>query len=411
MPSHYFSKRSATPNQAKERWVFMPADMHKKNFDEGTLIKLDILRQYLRKWLPVFIKDHNRTWPKLAIYDLFAGAGSDIDGIPGSPLIILDELKLYCDEIDKRKMTVLVILNEAKKRKAKQLSECCTTTLEICKQVSGSDYYCPSKNEPNCCFKLLHADDDFQDLFQVLQPQFKEFTSAPQFMFLDQYGIKHVTKEIFSQIVCLERTDFLFFISSSFIARFIDLPEFAAYIALTRADFVETDSLHCHRVICDYYRSLVPDGVEYYIAPFSIKKGKNVYGLIFGSHNLLGLRKFLECAWDTDPNTGEANFNIDNDHIVATQQLSLFEAENVVKKLDYYQNEITSWLQVAERTNFDIYKYSLLHGFLPKHTNDILREMEKNGVLEITTKGSDKRRTGAFYLSEDTIRITIQHRE
>ena len=93
-------------------------------------------------------------------------------------------------------------------------------------------------------------------------------------MFLDQYGIKHVTKDIFSQIVHLERTDFLFFISSAFIARFIELPEFAAYIRLTRGDFAENDSLHCHRVICDYYRSLIPNEVEYYIAPFSIKKGE-----------------------------------------------------------------------------------------------------------------------------------------
>lgn len=389
----------------------MPADMHKKTFDEGTLIKLEILRQYLRKWYPVFIKDHKRVWPKLALYDLFAGSGADKDGTPGSPLIILDEIKLYCDEIVKRNMTILVVLNEARKRKAKQLLECCNTTLEKCKQVSGSVYICPKKSYPNCCFKLLHADDDFQDLFQVLQPQFKEFINAPQFIFLDQYGIKHVTKEVFSQIVCLKRTDFLFFISSSFIARFIELPEFAAYIKLTRAHFVENDSLHCHRIICDYYRSLVPDGIEYYIAPFSIKKGKNVYGLIFGSHNLLGLQKFLECAWNTDPNTGEANFNIDNDQIVTTGQLSMFEEENVVKKLDYYQNKIVSWLQEASHTNIDIYKYSLLHGFLPRHTNEILKEMEKNGILEIISIGSDKRRTGAFYLNDNTIRITLQIRK
>ena len=120
-------------------------------------IKLEILRQYLRKWLPVFIKDHNRTWLKLAIYDLFAGAGADKDGTPGSPIIILDEIKLYCNEIVKRNMSVLVVLNEAKKRKAKRLSECCNTTLDNCKHDSGSDYACPSKDNSDCCFKLLHA--------------------------------------------------------------------------------------------------------------------------------------------------------------------------------------------------------------------------------------------------------------
>jgi three-Cys-motif partner protein len=264
----------------------MPADINKKSFDDGTLIKLEILRQYLRKWLPVFMKDQNRTWHDVGIYDLFAGSGTDKDGNPGSPLIILDEIKYYCDEIEKRKMSVFLVLNEAKKRKAKRLTECCNTKLEICKSSAGVGYSCPNTTKSNCSFQVHYADDDFQQLFQELEPLFKGFTLAPQFMFLDQYGIKHITKEIFTKIVSLSRTDFLFFISSSFIARFIELPEFAAYIKLTRAAFEESDPLHCHRVICDYYRSLVPAGVEYYIAPFSIKKGKNVYGLIFGSHNM-----------------------------------------------------------------------------------------------------------------------------
>ncbi len=34
----------------------MERDLHNKSFDEGTKAKLAIFRDYLREWLPVFIK-------------------------------------------------------------------------------------------------------------------------------------------------------------------------------------------------------------------------------------------------------------------------------------------------------------------------------------------------------------------
>ena len=65
--------------------------------------------------------------------------------------------------------------------------------------------------------------------------------------------------------------------------------------------------------------SSAPRGAEYYLAPFSIKKGANIYGVIFGSGYPLGMDRFLQVAWAKDAISGEPNFDIHRDSIVPGQ--------------------------------------------------------------------------------------------
>ena len=53
----------------------MAKDIHKKEFDDGTKIKLDIFREYLKEWLPTFTKRKEIIWKDIFIYDFFAGEG------------------------------------------------------------------------------------------------------------------------------------------------------------------------------------------------------------------------------------------------------------------------------------------------------------------------------------------------
>lgn len=63
-------------------------DINKLPFQEATLLKLDIFRRCFREWFPVFI--YNPT-EQVFIFDMFAGSGSDSEGRPGSPIILLEE--------------------------------------------------------------------------------------------------------------------------------------------------------------------------------------------------------------------------------------------------------------------------------------------------------------------------------
>jgi len=94
--------------------------------------------------------------------------------------------------------------------------------------------------------------------FAEALPQFlpeMRATGHANLVLMDQFGVKEVTPEVVNQLLSCGSTDIIFFISSSFIRRFIETPEIRARFDLdpTRTKNVEYRTIH--RYICDYYRS------------------------------------------------------------------------------------------------------------------------------------------------------------
>lgn len=119
----------------------------------------------------------------------------------------------------------------------------------------------------------------------------------------------------------------------------------------------------CHKVVADYYKSLLPKEQEYYIHHFTIKKGTNYYGLIFGTSHTLGMEKFLKVCWDEDKLAGESNCNEELDF----DKGSLFFDVNNTNKLTKVKDSLRS--QILEDridNNKDGMKYVLSQGCLPK---------------------------------------------
>src|SRR5690349_6079204 len=70
-----------------------PDRFHDRPFEEGTLTKLEIFQLYTREWLPVFLASPEPIWKAVHAFDFFAGPGADVNGVSGTPLRILEELK------------------------------------------------------------------------------------------------------------------------------------------------------------------------------------------------------------------------------------------------------------------------------------------------------------------------------
>jgi three-Cys-motif partner protein len=375
----------------------MGRDIHATPFDEGTLMKLTILRQYIRSWFPVFFRSSELTWQKIEIYDFFAGEGTDIEGNQGSPIIFLEELRVHCKAIKDRNLSVELHFNEFKKAKSDKLTKAIEIAILSCRK-SG---LCPYKDHEDCPFTIKKTQRDFKELFYELYPKMFESSQTPRFMFLDQNGIKSIDQNIFSMLINLERTDFLFFIASAFANRFAELPEFQEYINLQRQDFEVSKPYHCHRVILNYYKSLIPAEKKYYLAPFSIKKpiSGNIYGLIFGSNHLRGLEKFLDAAWAIDENTGEANYNIDDDNIQKSYEYTLFPEFNVVKKTAIFEKSFLEFIKKEAITNKEIYQFTLEAGFKPSQSSKILKDLQENERIRVEyVDNQNKVRKGSFYL-------------
>lgn len=331
-------------------------DLFQKPFDEGTLEKLKIFEDYFKEWLPVFISRKEIIWKEIQIFDFFAGEGTDVNGVYGSPMRILAILNENKALILNSKVKIKFIANEFDKDKFELLEQNLNSIIDrsIC--------------------TLETCNDDF---IKVFNKHFDSMKTTANFLFLDQNGIKQITEEVFGKLIGLKQTDFLFFISSSFIKRFSELDEFNKYLKITKQDLEGKSYYHIHRVVLDYYRSKIPNDKKYFLAPFSIKKPSGIYGLIFGTNHTLGIEKFLHVCWKHDKLTGEANFDIDNEKIDIDNP-GLFPEFNIPTKKQIFDSSLKEQIiNGTLSTVVNVYLFTLNEGFLLKDANVVLRELSK----------------------------------
>lgn len=355
-----------------------------EKFDESTLVKLELFENYFKEWLPVFISNAKKfNWKEIFIYDFFSGAGKDSEGKYGSPLIILSILIENLIEIEKNDLKVNILLNEYEEEIYKKL-------------VDNSHGLLANRKSKN--INLIIENKDFKELFDSLYPDMILTSNLPRFMFLDQFGFKQITNDVFLKLISLQRNDFLFFISSFNVRRFAELPEFKNYLSIQRKDFDKVKPYHAHRIVFEFYKSLITN--NYIIAPFSLQKSSNIHGLIFGSNHTLGIEKFLKVAWDLNKNTGDANYNIDGEGFIDGKP-SLFPEDNKIKKLNLLESQINDWI-AQDMDLKTIYIKTFEFGCLPKHTNEYLKSLILNKKIKI----SSKLFSFNIHKLEDNIKIT-----
>lgn len=347
----------------------MARDIHKNAFDDSTLTKLTVYESYLDKWLPVFINTApNKPWAKnINIFDFFSGPGRDNSGKDGSPLIALRLALKFQDDLKVNGKVINLYFSDEKKIKVDKLN----SILE--------EFVLPP--EIKCVTRKANFEEAFTQSKKLMH-------KTANLLFLDQNGIKHVTPSVFKDLIKLERTDFLFFISSSYLKRFGDSDEFKQHVDIAKLKKIIVNlpkHSDVHRAVTNFYREMIPMDKEYFLAPFSLKKNRNIYGLIFGSGHLSGISRFMQTAWNIDEETGDSNYDIDDDKLVtSTQQFDLFNPDNKSRKVHQFQNELEDMiLKTKLSSDLDVYRYTLTNGFLPKHAKEILVNLKKSKKLEM----------------------------
>ena len=98
-------------------------DHHQDEYRPTTLTKLNLFEQYLREWLPVFLK--SEYYQKANIIDFFAGPGKDRVGVDGSPIRIIKTIREFFGDQnftnEFKLKEINIILNEAETDKFEQL--------------------------------------------------------------------------------------------------------------------------------------------------------------------------------------------------------------------------------------------------------------------------------------------------
>ena len=371
-------------------------DINKARFDEKTSLKLDIFRECFRAWFPVLANDIYTQ--RIYIFDLFAGSGTDEDGEYGSPLILLDEAKgdkkQFCHFIHTKEKDIHFIFNEKLKDKSALLEKNITEYFNQCEKEC--DY-------EKCIYRGKYEikNDSFINIFN--DPNFEKILQNKtygKFLLLDQYGFKEIGDDVFLKLISYPKTDFIFFIASNYIKRFKNLPAVTDYFQkIGNIDFDESQPKECHRIIANYYRSLLPSGKEYYLHHFSYLKKTNYYGLIFGTNHTYGMEKFLKVCWNYDPLSGESTENINNDF----EKGSLFfdpsqsNKKQTIKEL--LKNEI---LNSNIRTNLDGFKFVLSKGGETTLYIECINELIR--TKKVTIEGRfNQQKTSIHRLKDDKI--------
>lgn len=277
--------------------------------------------------------------------------------VEGSPLVILKHLSYFKNEILSKQLKVTVYFNDNEKKKINTLKQ----------NISGL-------NLDLKFLKIIFESKDFSEAFNEQYERINSSKSA-NLVLLDQSGIKHIKREVFHKLNITKQTDFIFFISSSYFSRFKNDPHFMNYLNIDINDINNEQYYNIHRVIFKYYKSFIPYNIKYYLAPFSIKKGSHIYGLIFGTNHTLGIEKFLKICWKLDGERGEANFNIDSENLSKTQY-NLFKEFDKPRKREVFEKTIIDKIAKNQlKTDFDVYEYSLLNGFQLKDAKNLLQDL------------------------------------
>lgn len=355
----------------------MSIDHHKNSFDDGTLTKLEIFQAYAQAWLSIFAVTRNMPVKDLWIWDFFAGPGKSVIGQPGSPLRILKIIEEQADRIIQNNRIVHVRFNEKDKAKYQTLVTNVKSYVESSESLKRLKL---SGNFEGKCFNM-----DFADMFKKVIPA---LGSEPSLMFFDQNGVKYIGDEYLMPLLKSCKTDFLYFVSTSYFARFSSRPEFNKNVPF---EWNPEKPYHfIHRDVINYIRSKIPYRSKMRVYPFSIKKGSNIYGLIFGASHVLAAEKFLEIAWKKNSINGEANFDIDDD--TTKRQGSLFEEFTIPTKIESFHIDVQSAVESGRiKNNHEAYYYAINNGFLPCEMANVLKDLKRKGIM--TYEGNSPRVT------------------
>lgn len=348
----------------------MGRNLHDKPFDEGTLKKLEIFELYTTEWLPTFIMSKAEC---IWIFDFFAGTGYDINNEAGSPIRILRQIKNQIGNIYQKGTKVYLIFNEFDKTKCEQLRIACDDFVD-----SNADLK-RAKDNKILNYKVLQK--DFTELFPKLV---KYINAYPSLVFLDQNGVKFIADEYFIPLINSHSTDFLYFVSSSYVKRFGDTPEFSRVISFDTKRAEKEPSTWIHRNILEQLRKRIPEGNKTKLYPFSIKKNTNIYGIVFGASHPRAVDKFLTMAWRENSINGEANFDIDDDQNKRHPDLFGYKP---LTKIEKFQQDLRA--KVISKTltnNKDVYDYTLEQGHIPTHATVEIKKMKKEGLVNYSSR-------------------------
>ena len=225
-------------------------DLHSDPFDETTITKLEIFEDYARAWIPTFVMQKDIL--EIHIFDFFAGPGYDKNGIAGSPIRFLNQIHSFLGNFLSTKTTIVLHLNEFEPNKKTKQEK-----FDLLKQ--NCDEFLTSNPKIKYFTTVNYYNEDVETLFFKLLPQIKKF---PSLVYLDQNGVKFISKKFMLELEKLFSVDFIYFVSSSYFWRYGATEEFKKVLQFDMEELKKDRYRNIHRLVISEVKKDLPSNTK-----------------------------------------------------------------------------------------------------------------------------------------------------
>lgn len=355
----------------------------KVTMKEHSKAKVELYGKYLSIYLNILSKVNSVE--RIYIFDLLCGEGLYQDGSKGSPLVTLQVIKNHYFSQGRICPNISIWLNDNGSSKIEKGIYKIQRVKRLC-----DEHFVPNNVE------LRFLQDDYEKIFPLALDAIRRSKGAKGLFFIDPYGYKSIKPTDIKNILESGNTEVLLFLPTSYMYRFAETS--------LRSSFPGSEPLQ--DLLKELFVSITPhfssvydfiDQIKgrfrYYLSDknifvdtFTIERDRqNVYCLFFFTSHTRGFEKMLETKWAMDSEQGRG-FKIQRN----TPLFSSIEVSGYTQKLE----DLVS--RTEHCTNQDLYYFGLEHGFLPKHTVEVLRGWKKEQRLDVISL--DDKPARGFYI-------------
>ncbi len=351
-----------------------------------TEAKLKFYIYYLERYLPILFKA--RFVEKINIYDMFCGQAFYEDGKESGAVRAFNKIKEVQKNNPDSNTEITLTLNDLSKKRINKIKEWLESQAET--------------------FTTATHNEDATDLIKKLIDGInnKQNSNTRNLVFIDPYGYKEIDKSLIEELLKNGRTEVIVFLPINQMTRFKEKAvgddvekDFLPLKKFIEQFDIDVDTVNGDIELIKAIEKSLSFDEKYFSTSYHIKnqQGKH-YALFFMTSHIYGLEKILEVKWKLDDQQGSGFNN--------THQADMFLE---TQKIDELKEKLLLYLQESKNNN-ETYEWTLKQGFMPKHANQILKELQNNNRLKTTP---DTVRKGSFYINKDnyknkTIKINLQ---
>jgi three-Cys-motif partner protein len=355
---------------------------------EHSKAKVTLYGLYLEKYLNILSRVPSVE--KIFIFDLMCGEGIYENGEKGSPIIALDKIKEHYS-FNNSCPNITIWFNDLGESKLEPgLSK-----------VARVERFKNELKLPKNVDVKFHQED-----YAVISPKainlIESTNKAKGLFFIDPYSYKIIKPEDIKVMLKSGKTEVLLWLPTNFMYRFAEsalnsdfsgsepLREFLLELFGTTPPEFKSKYDFVEKVANQFKVYLKNFGV--FVDAFTLESdSKNVYGLFFFTSHIKGHETMVRARWELDENRGKGH----------TVDKSPTFSEILMSD---YPIKLRNYIKDNNPTNHDMYRFGLENGFLPKHTNDILKRWGKERTVQVEIISLDGKPARSSYIEYDSKR-------